>query len=106
MKYSNSEGYTDFADGLIPDRSNLLDDDLIVDNAFYNNKLIYSYPLGNSSDPMTRRAIELMPDELLLRCQTRSAYAPVAKFTRLPDNNAMERRRNLFVPYPSTRDNR
>lgn len=45
-KYSNTAGYTDFADGLTPDYS--IEDDLV-----------YAVPFGDTSDPMTAKAIEL-----------------------------------------------
>lgn len=46
MKYANADGYTDFADGLIPDYE--MDDDLVG-----------AVPFGDLSDPMLAKAIEL-----------------------------------------------
>jgi len=104
MKYANAEGYTDFTDGLIPGRSNLIDDDLIVDNAFYNNKLIYSYPLGNPADPMTKKAIELIAGVSSTKVATRAVPALDGKFSRLRADQIMNRRNNLLVPVkPETR---
>jgi len=99
MKYANAEGYTDFTDGLIPRQSNLVNDDLIVDNPFYNNKLIYSYPLGDPADPMTKRAIELIAGVASTKAATRATSSFDRKFNRLRDDKVMNRRNNLLVPF-------
>ncbi|MEN6453037.1 MAG: hypothetical protein ABFD10_02195, partial [Prolixibacteraceae bacterium] len=99
MKYANAEGYTDFTDGLIPRQSNLVNDDLIVDNPFYNNKLIYSYPLGDPADPMTKRAIELIAGVASTKAATRATSSFERKFNRLRDDKVMNRRNNLLVPF-------
>lgn len=99
MKYANAEGYTDFTDGLIPRQSNLVNDDLIVDNPFYNNKLIYSYPLGDPADPMTKRAIELIAGVASTKAATRATSSFERKFNRLRDDKVMSRRNNLLVPF-------
>ncbi|MGV8138643.1 MAG: S41 family peptidase [Mangrovibacterium sp.] len=99
MKYANAEGYTDFTEGLIPRQSNLVNDDLIVDNPFYNNKLIYSYPLGDPADPMTKRAIELIAGVASTKAATRATSSFDRKFNRLRDDKVMNRRNNLLVPF-------
>lgn len=102
MKYSNANDYTDFVDGLIPDKSNLMTDDLIIDDDFYNKSLIYFYPLGNPADPMTKKAIELIAGRSSTTMATRAASAPVAKFSRfLPVSKEINRKRNLLVPAPA-----
>lgn len=98
MKYSNAAGYTDFTEGLIPDQSNLMDDDLIVDSPFYNSKLIYSYPLGSPADPMTKRAIELIAGVASTKVVTRAVSSPEGKFGRLRPSQVMERKSNLIIP--------
>jgi carboxyl-terminal processing protease len=99
MKYANADGYTDFTDGLIPRQSNLVNDDLIVDNPFYNNKLIYSYPLGDPADPMTKRAIELIAGVASTKAATRATSSFERKFNRLRDDKVMNGRNNLLVPF-------
>ena len=105
MKYSNVEGYTDFVDGLIPGQSNLMDDDLVVGDSFYNNKLIYSYPLGNPADPMTKRAIELIAGVNTTKVATRAVRVPVETFSRFRADEMLNRKNNLLVPVnPETKD--
>ncbi|MGV8091326.1 MAG: S41 family peptidase [Mangrovibacterium sp.] len=96
MKYSNAADYTDFVDGLIPDQSNLMDDYLIVDHAYYNDKLIYSYPLGNPADPMTKKAIELIAGRSPATV-TRAVSAHTV-FSKLRVHKAIDRKNNLLIP--------
>ncbi|MGV8135740.1 MAG: hypothetical protein AB2L20_11035 [Mangrovibacterium sp.] len=69
-------GYTDFADGLTPDYE--IYDDLVYDDPSINNDLIYSYPLGNTSDAMTQKAIQLIEGTRTTSLATRSTPSPSA----------------------------
>jgi len=100
MKYSNADGYSDFTDGLTPDYEG--SDDLVVDDADYNDQLIYLYPLGNPADAMTKTAIEVILGTYSTMVATRAASAPVAKFRSfLPEGTELSRKRNLLVPAPA-----
>ena len=99
MKYANSAGITDFTEGLIPSQSNLMDDDLIVDSPFYNSKLIYSYPLGDPADPLTKKAIELIAGVSSTKVATRAVSPFDGKFSRLRADKLMNRKNNLLVPF-------
>ena len=83
MKYANIDGYTDFADGLIPDYQ--LDDDPLS-----------SIPFGDTSDPMVAKAIELATGvNVLATVKTKSASLP--RFRKIvPDE--MIQKKNLFMP--------
>ncbi len=98
MKYSNADGYTDFTDGLIPDPSNLIDDDLVVNVPWLNDQLIYSYPLGDPSDPLTKRAVELIAGRTGA-VSTRSSSLLSAKFAPFHAERKY-RKDNLLVPFP------
>lgn len=85
MKFMNAEGFTDFADGLIPDY--LMDDDLV-----------FAVPFGDTADPMIKRAIEDIagvPQSLATRTKS-DVYKRFKKLT--PENNMMDLKRNLYVP--------
>jgi carboxyl-terminal processing protease len=95
MKYANANGYTDFADGLTPDYE--IYDDLVYDDPSINNDLIYSYPLGNTSDAMTQKAIQLIGGTRTISVATRST--PALRLPRfVPTGNKFALKRNLFVP--------
>ncbi len=97
MKYTNTENYPDFSHGLLPDV--LAFDDWVTDNPAYNNRFIYSYPLGSPTDPMTRRAVELIAGVSPATVTTRSAsQVPFRPASRLSDA-FMDRKGNLRVPY-------
>lgn len=96
MKYSNTEDYPDFSHGLVPDV--LAFDDWVTDNPVYNKQYIYSYPLGSSTDPMTRRAIERIAGVSPASVATRSAGpAQIRPASRLSDT-FMDRKGYLRVP--------
>jgi carboxyl-terminal processing protease len=87
MKYTNAAGYTDFVDGLIPDKNNLIDDDLI-----------FAVPFGDTADPMIKKAIENIAG-VPQSVATRSKPDIYSRFKRLiPENKEMNLRRNLYVP--------
>lgn len=98
MKYANAAGKTDFTDGLIPSQGNLVEDELIVDRPFYNNQLIYSYPLGSPADPITKKAIELIAGVSSTKAATRAVSPFDGKFSRLRADQVMTRKNNLLVP--------
>lgn len=85
MKYSNANGYTDFAEGLIPDFP-MTDD------------IVFPVPLGDTADPMIKRAIEDIAG-IPQSVATRSEASFQQIFKRLiPENKDVNRRRNLYVP--------
>ncbi|MEL7586022.1 MAG: S41 family peptidase [Prolixibacteraceae bacterium] len=97
MKYTNTENFPDFAHGIPPDHQ--IEDDWVVNDPAYNNKNVYSYPLGNPADPLTKRAIELIAGRSsAATLSTRSATVPLSTFKRLPDPGISSRRNNLIIP--------
>lgn len=85
MKYRNADGYTDFADGLVPDYQ--LDDELV-----------FMVPLGDTSDPMIKTAIEDIAG-VPQSVATRSGARLRSGFTKIiPQTPEMKLRRNLYVP--------
>ena len=85
MKYSNANGYTDFAEGLIPDFP-MTDD------------VVFSVPFGDTADPMIKRAIEDIagiPQSVATRSE--SDFRKMFK-KLIPENKEVNRRRNLYVP--------
>jgi C-terminal processing protease CtpA/Prc len=97
MKYANANGYTDFADGLTPDYE--IYDDLVYDDSAINDDLIYYYPLGNTSDAMTKKAIQLIAGIKTTSVATRSKSIFTSQFSKfVPMGNKFELKRNLFVP--------
>lgn len=86
MKYSNAAGYTDFEDGLEPDYA-------------MNDDVIFAVPFGDTADPMTQKAIELITGQTMSILATRSKPALVNQFKKItPENKVMNLRRNLYVP--------
>jgi carboxyl-terminal processing protease len=81
MKYSNADGYTDFADGLTPDYE--IDDDLIS-----------ALPFGDVSDPMLAKAIELATGKSA-RSDKSVSVSPVIFKQIIPEE--MKIRRNLII---------
>ncbi|MGE4586812.1 MAG: S41 family peptidase [Mangrovibacterium sp.] len=99
MKYSNAAGYTDFEDGLEPDYESY--DDFVVDDALYNDRLIYLYPLGNPSDLMTKTAIELIAGTYSTPAVASRSVSDKAGFRRMVlCGRTAELRRTLLVPAP------
>lgn len=100
MKYANANGYTDFKDGLTPDYQ--VYDDIVYDDSSINNDLVYYYPLGSTSDAMTKTAIRLISGTYSTSVATRSRSLVTSKFSRfVPEDKASSLKRNLFVPVKS-----
>jgi carboxyl-terminal processing protease len=100
MKYANANGYTDFTDGLTPDYE--IYDDLVYDDPTINDDLIYYYPLGNASDGMTEKAIQLIAGVKTTSLATRSKSIFANQFSKFaPVGNKINLKRNLFVPVKS-----
>ena len=100
MKYANANGYTDFTDGLTPDYE--IYDDFVYDDSSINDNLIYYYPLGNTSDGMTKKAIQLIAGLKTTSVATRSKSIFTDQFSKfIPMDKKINLKRNLFVPVKS-----
>jgi C-terminal processing protease CtpA/Prc len=82
-KYSNSVGFTDFKDGLIPDYQ-------IDDN------LIFAKPFGDIADPMLTQAVELITGQSI---GLKKAHEKYKSFERL-SNPSESMKYNLYLPKP------
>jgi carboxyl-terminal processing protease len=83
LKYANSEGYTDFIDGLTPDYA-------ITDN------LIEARPFGNTGDPMLAYALENISGTTLKSTISKAGKGiPFKRF----DSRLDRIKRNLIVPH-------
>jgi carboxyl-terminal processing protease len=85
-KFSNTEGYTDFTDGLTPDHE-------IADDLFS------ALPFGDVSDAMVAKAIELITGKIVTPKKTETK--DYEKFKQIVPRE-MNLKRNLFMPGLST----
>ncbi len=82
-KYSNAEGFTDFADGLAPDY-------------YFVDDIFEAKPFGDIADPMLGKAVELITGESF---GIKKSIEPYIRFQTLP-NPSESIKNNLFLPKP------
>ncbi|MDR2926968.1 MAG: PDZ domain-containing protein [Cytophagaceae bacterium] len=80
-KYANSEGVTDFVNGIAPDYA--------VEDAWYDYK-----PLGDESDPLLAKAIELITGIPTAASMKNAAVAPNFSYQMIPD---MDKRKGGMI---------